>query len=354
MPNLPVGTVTLLFTDIQGSSDHWTEHAASFHPVLEEHNGLLREVASRWNGCEVDTAGDSFFLGFARATDAVQFAVEAQLALACHNWSSFHPAVNEVQVRMGMHTGEPLIGTHPNGRSGYFGPEVNRAARVGSAGSGGQVLLSSSTHALVRNPLSPKIRFLDLGKHRLKGVGEETLFQALAAGLPESFPLLKSLDIVPHNLPLQPTPFIGREGELKELRELLSKSRLLTLTGPGGTGKTRLCLQIAEENIDSFRDGCWFVPLEAITDPSLVPSTLAAALGVREARGEPLLETVKDYLRDKEMLLLLDNFEQVTRAAVVVSEILSNCPRVKVLVTTRRLLNIRGEQEYPVPPLRSP
>jgi len=253
---------------------------------------------------------------------------------------------------MALHTGSA------DERGGdYFGPPLNRVARLLSAGHGGQVLLSSATQELVRDALPEGTKLRDLGKRRLKDLFRpERVFQAVTPGIPSSFPPLKTLDARINNLPAQPTPLVGRERELREVCGLLSEKevRLLTLTGPGGIGKTRLGLQVAAELLNEFEDGVFFVALAPITDPALVASAIAEALGVVEAGDQPLEEGLKGYLHGKELLLLLDNFEQVLGGAPLVGELLSACPKLKVLATSRSVLKVYGEQEYPVPPLELP
>lgn len=354
MPELPTGTVTLVFTDIQGSSDLWEKHRAAFQPVLAEHNRLMRAAAARWNGYEVKTEGDAFFLSFARASDAVQFAVEAQRSLHGCEWGRFLPGLESVRVRIGMHAGEPLVDRHPDGTPDYFGPVVNRAARVGAAPHGGQVIISAAVHSLCRADLPAEVGFRDLGEHPLKGVGNERLWQVCHADLPAEFPPLRSQASLGVRLPVPSTPFVGRDRELRQARDLLAGTRLLTLTGPGGTGKTRLGLALATEVQEQFADGAAFVELAAIRDPSLVPSTVAQALGLREAEGGDVLHTLKHSLRERAFLLVLDNFEQVTAAASLVAELVGACPRLKVIVSSRVPLRVHGEQELPVPPLALP
>ena len=224
-----------------------------------------------------------------------------------------------------------------------------------SAAYGGQILLSEATEALLRDPLPQGITLRDLGEHRLKDFERgEHIFQVVAQDLPAEFPPLKSLDVSPNNLPVQLTSFIGRSKEIGEVKQLLSKERLLTLTGPGGSGKTRLALQAAAEMIEHFQDGVFFVALAPITDPGLVASTIAQSLGIPETSGRSIVDSLKDYLKTKSLLLLLDNFEQVISAAPLVAELLVACSELKILVTSREGLRISGEREYPVPPLALP
>ncbi|RYG60307.1 adenylate/guanylate cyclase domain-containing protein [bacterium] len=211
MPVFPSGSVTLVFTDIEGSSALWEAHNKAFSPVLEAHNRIMRAAAAKWNGFEVKTEGDAFFLVFSEAADAVNFAVSAQLSLVSHDWSSVLSELNDLRVRIGMHTGEPILSAHPDGTADYFGPVVNRAARVGGAGYGGQILVSDATKAAAE---PGDVTFENLGRHRLKGVGEETLWQVVCDGIPDRFPALKTLARANHNLPTSQTPFIGREAEI--------------------------------------------------------------------------------------------------------------------------------------------
>jgi predicted ATPase/Tfp pilus assembly protein PilF len=255
-------------------------------------------------------------------------------------------------VRMALHTGST------EERDGdYFGPPVNRVARLLSAAHGAQVLLSLTTQELVRDQLPEEVSLMDLGEHRLKDLFRpERVFQLMASGLPSEFPPLRTLEAKLNNLPLQPTPLVGREREVEEIAQRLrsEEARLLTLTGPGGTGKTRLALQAGADLLDEFDDGVFFVSLATITDAKLVPPTIARPLGVKESAEQPLMETLKSYLHSKHLLLILDNFEQVLEGTPVVGELVGACPRLKVLATSRTSLRLYGEQEYPVPPLALP
>ncbi len=348
MHDLPTGTVTFLFTDIEGSTRLLQQLGDRYARVLEECRRLLRVAFQEWNGHEVDTQGDAFFVAFARATDAVSAAVDGLHALVIHPW----PENVEVRVRMGLHTGEPQLSSE-----GYVGIDVHHAARVMSAGHGGQVLLSQTTRDLVEHQLPDGVSLRDLGEHRLKDLQRPVhLFQLVIAGLPSHFPSLKSLDAYPNNLPVQPTSLIGREWEVASLVELLRRVdiRLVTLTGPGGTGKTRLALQVAAELSDLEWRGIYFVDLAPVSDSTQVIPTIASTLGLREERSRSPLECLKEEIDQNRLLLLLDNFEQVLDAAVRVSELLVACPQLKIMVTSRAVLRVRAEREFAVPTLRLP
>jgi predicted ATPase/class 3 adenylate cyclase len=344
-----MGTVTLLFTDIEGSTRLLQRLGdEQYSGLLVECRSLLRTAFERYGGYEVDTQGDAFFVAFARAANALAAVIASQRALTSHLW----PEGINVRVRMGLHTGEPQQSTE-----GYVGLDVHRAARIMSAGHGGQVLLSQTTRDLVEQNLPNEVSLQDLGAHRLKDLASPShLFQLVISGLPAEFPPLKTLDAHPNNLPIQPTSLIGREKEVAIVRHLLQREdvRLLSLTGPGGTGKTRLGLQVAAELSDIFAHGVFFVNLASIGDPALVVPTIAKTLEVLEITDQSLYDLLKIYLRDKQLLLLLDNFEQVATAAVQVADLLAVCPKLKVLVTSRMVLHVQAEHEFAVPPLEVP
>jgi predicted ATPase/class 3 adenylate cyclase len=346
MAELPTGTVTFLFTDIEGSTRLLQELGGRYPAVRDDHAAIIRQAIADAGGVEVSTEGDSFFAVFTTPAGAVRATVSAQRALAEHPW----PPGASVRVRMGLHTGEGVTGGED-----YVGIDVNRAARIADAAHGGQVLVSGATHGLVEHDLPEGASFRDLGKHRLRDIAHpEHLYDVVIEGLPADFLPPRTLDARPNNLPLQLTSFVGREREIAEVRRLLSRTRLLTLTGVGGTGKSRLALQVAAEVLPEYRDGVFFVDLSPVHDPALVPSAVATALGVPVSPGQPVLETVKDRLHDNQLLLLMDNFEQVVDASPIVEELLLAAPMLKVMVTSRVVLSLRGEQEYVVPPLEPP
>jgi predicted ATPase/class 3 adenylate cyclase len=345
MADLPTGTVTFLFTDIEGSTRLLQAVGERWRPILEEHNRLLREAIREAEGVDVQTEGDSFFAVFRSAPAAVAAAAAAQRALAEHPW----PPDATVRVRMGMHTGAGTVGGDD-----YVGLDVHRAARIGAAGHGGQVLISSATAELARSALPVGVGLHDLGEHRLKDLARpERIYQLTIDGLPGEFPHIRSLE-TPTNLPTQRTSFVGREREVAGVKDLLRGPGLLTLTGAGGSGKTRLAVQAARELLHAYPDGVFFVDLAPITDPRLVPSSIADAIGVKAEGPRPVLDTLRDQLRDREMLLVLDNFEQVVEAASVASDLLDAAPRMRILITSREPLHVAGEQELAVPPMALP
>jgi predicted ATPase/class 3 adenylate cyclase len=348
MASPPTGTLTFLFTDIEGSTKLWERDSSVMQVALARHDEILRSAIEERGGYVFKTVGDAFCAAFLTAPDALETALQTQRRLLSTEWEHIGP----LRVRMALHTGAA------DERDGdYFGPPLNRVARLLSAGHGGQVLLSLPTQELVRDQLPAGTSLRDLGEVRLKDLFRpERVFQLVLPDLPSEFPPLRTLDAYRNNLPLQPTPLIGREKEVAEVRERLSRPevRLLTLTGAGGTGKTRLGLQTATELTEHFEEGVFFVSLAAISDPQLVVGAVAGTLGVKEAGGQPLLESLEDYLDEKHILLMLDNFEQVLEAAPMVTELLSAAPNLKVLVTSRIPLRLYGEHEYSVPPLALP
>jgi predicted ATPase/class 3 adenylate cyclase/Flp pilus assembly protein TadD len=350
MSSLPTGTVTFLFTDIEGSTRLWESSPQAMQIALARHDQILRNAVEERGGYVFKTVGDAFCCTFRIASDALETSLFAQrMLLSKEGWPE---ETGPLRVRMALHAG-----TTEERDGDYFGPPLNRVARLLSAGHGGQVLLSLTTQKLVRDHVPPDVELWDLGEHRLKDLlRPERVFQLVAPGLPSDFPPLRALEAKLNNLPLQPTPLVGREREVEEIvgRLRSEEVRLLTLTGPGGTGKTRLALQVGADLLEEFDDGVFFVSLATITDPELVPSSIAGPLRVRESAEQPLMETIKSYLQHKHLLLFLDNFEQVLKGALVVGNLVGACPKLKVLATSRIPLRLYGEQEFPVPPLALP
>jgi predicted ATPase/class 3 adenylate cyclase len=346
-PEPPSGTVTFLFTDIEGSTRLLQELGEQYAGVLAEQRRLVREAIHEWGGREIDTAGDAFFVAFDRARQAVAAAVATQCRLAVHHW----PRGLAVRLRMGLHTGEPTLGG-----GSYVGIDVHRAARICAAAHGGQLLLSQTTADIVQHALPEGVTLRDLGRHQLRDLQHaERLFQVVFPDLPSDFPTLRTAAGRPNNLPAQPDTLVGREAELEQVRRLLrGPARLVTLSGPGGSGKTRLALEVGASLLEAFEDGVFFVPLAAVLDPSLVAARIATALGVRENPTRSALEGLLESLRAKELLLLLDNFEQIVAAAPTVSDLLAACARLRILVTSRSVLRVAGEHEFAVPPLELP
>ena len=343
MSQLPSGTVTFLFTDIEGSTQLWEQHPDAMRSALAKHDSILKGAVESNHGQIIKTTGDGVNAVFVTAIDALHASIAAQ-----HN---FLKPLDEVQinVRMGLHTGEAEL------RDGdYYGGTLNRAARIMSAGNGGQILLSEVTAQLAREQLPDGTSLLDMGEHHLKGLFlPERIFQLIVPDLPHEFPPLHSIPITLNNLPPQLTSFIGRERELAEAQKKLTSAKLLSLIGPGGTGKTRLALRIAREQIANFRDGVWLVELAPISDPAFIIPAIASVFELREIQNIPLIEILLDYLRAKEMLLMLDNCEHLIEAsAQITDQILHVCPNLKIIASSREALGIEGETVYRVPPLK--
>ena len=311
------------------------------------HHELLREAFRSNEGRELRTEGDSFFCVFASALDACHAAAAAQQSFAEHRW----PEGGALRVRIGLHTGEaPLMGDE------YIGLDVHHAARIAGAAYGGQVLVSEATQALVAGRLPERLQLRDLGLHRLRDLaGTEHLYQLLVEGVPDVFPALRTLDGTPNNLPTQLTSFVGRSEMVARAKRLVETSRLLTLTGPGGIGKTRLSLQVAAETFDQFPDGVYFIALSAVRDPEVIPSVIAQAIGIPMTGNRLPLDMVIEHLRNRKTLLVIDNFEQLLpEAAGFPSTLLQASPNLKVIVSSRAPLRAYGEHEFPVEPLLIP
>ncbi len=347
----PAGDVTLMFTDIQGSTRNWDTYRERFHEALQHHNALIRQAIVAHSGYEVKTIGDSFMVAFSDPLAAARCALDIQLAIEAEPFAE----IGGMRVRVGLHTDtlEPIGGD-------YLGSPVNRAFRIESAAHGGMILLSETTAQRVEALLPPGAHLVNLGLHRLKDLGApQRIFQLSHDDLPpRDYPPIRTLESLAHNFPGQLTSFVGREREIEELTEMLTvrKSRLITLTGPGGTGKTRLSLQVAADLLEHYPDGIWMVELGNIFDAREVPTAVALALSkeLPIASDADARAQVFAFLAHRQSLLVLDNFEQVIDAARFVSDLLRTCPNVVCLVTSRQLLQISGEQEFPVSPLMLP
>ena len=339
--------VTFLFTDIEGSTRLAQQYRDTWEVVRKRHHAILREAMESHHGHIFQVVGDGFCAAFPTPKDSLNAAIDAQRKLQTENWDK-----SPIKVRMGIHTGEAEL--QDNEYHGYL--TLSLVQRLMSAGHGGQILLSHPTENLLRGQLPKNIDLRDLGEYKFKDVFKPVrVFQVIAPDLQTEFPALRALDVFPHNLPIQLTSFIGRESEMAEAKQLLANTRLLTLTGPGGTGKTRLSLQIAQEVLPEFTNGVWLVELAPITDAKFMVQTAVAVFGITAERDRPALETLKDYLRAKSLLLILDNCEHLVEDCARFAEtILQAAPNVKILATSREALGIRGEQIYHVPPLSTP
>jgi predicted ATPase/class 3 adenylate cyclase len=346
--NLPSGTVTFLFTDIEGSTKLAQQYPNEIPRLFARHNEILNQVIDTCHGFVFQIVGDSFAAAFHSASDALNAALAAQRLLHDEEWS---PA--PIKVRMGIHTGTAQINDE-NLYSGYATLALTQ--RIMSAGYGGQVLISGATRELVRDMLPKDAELLDLGEKRLKDLlHPEHLYQLNISGFPSTFPRLKTLDSFPNNLPAQLTTFIGREHEITEVKQELESHRLVTLTGSGGTGKTRLSLQVAVGLLEEFEHGVWFVELAPLTDPDLIPQTILSTIGLREQPGKMPIEILKEYLHEKSILLVLDNCEHLIEASAKLSNTLLNAaPKLKIMASSREALGIKGEASYPVPSLSLP
>jgi predicted ATPase/DNA-binding SARP family transcriptional activator len=345
-PILPSGTVTFLLTDVEGSTRRWDRNPAAMRLAMEAHDEILGRLITAHGGMQVESGreGDSILATFTRASDAVACGVAMQLELGAQEW----PEGADVHIRVAINSGEAEL------RSGhYYGPAVYRCARLLATGHGDQVLLTQATRDLVVDAMPEGVGLRELGSHVLRNLERpEVVFQVFAGGLRAEFPPLKSVDPRRHNLPVSPNSFVGRAGELAQIKERLAANRMLTLVGSGGTGKTRLALRAATDLIDGFRDGVWLVELASLTRPELVAQTAAEAIGVREEGGRPILKTLCEWLRDKNLLLVLDNCEHLVPAVVSLADrLLRECPDVRLLATSRAALRVNGEAITRVGPL---
>jgi predicted ATPase/class 3 adenylate cyclase len=341
---LPTGTVTFLFSDMEGSTRLVRDLGpATFADLLEQHNEILRTAFAAHDGVERGTQGDSFLVMFPEAPAALAAAAAAQRAMADADWPEGAP----VRVRMGLHTGVARLGGDD-----YVGLDVHRAARIAALGHGGQVLVSDATRALTANDLPAGVTVRSLGSHLLRDLERpEPLHQLVIEGLPSDFPALSAADAVAGNLPSRLTTFVGREHELETLQRLVGESPLVTITGPGGTGKTRLAIELARGIAPAYRDGAWLVRLEGVEDPGLVLDTIAATFGLVDSRGTSVIERLHGFLSDRSIFVVLDNFEHLMPAASAVNEFLEAGPGLRVVVTSRAPLRLGLEQEFPLSPL---
>jgi predicted ATPase/class 3 adenylate cyclase len=353
MSALPTGTVTFLFTDIEGSTRLWQQHPEPMKQALLRHHALLQQSIESSNGYVFQIVGDAFCAAFHTAAGGVAAALAAQRALAAEPWGETGP----IRVRMALHTGTADLhaGEHKAGEY-MSGLTLSHTARLLSVAHGGQILVSNATQELVRNDLPSLVELRNLGLHRLRDLTRaEHIYQVVAQRLPDRFPALRSLEVVPNNLPRQLTTFIGREREIAEAKRLLAETHLLTITGPGGSGKTRLSLEIGARLLSEYPDGVWLVEFAHLADPARVPQVLATALSVREEADRPLLVTLVDHLRPKRVLLLLDNCEHLIDACAGLADtLLRGCPEVKILPSSREALGLTGEVVFRVPPLSLP
>lgn len=342
----PSGKVTFLFTDIEGSTKLWEQHPQAMDAALKRHDALMHQAMDVFNGYVFKTVGDAFCVAFASATDALQAALQAQKLFEQEDWEAV-----PMKVRMGLHSGEA------NERDGdYFGPPLNRTARLMGIGHGGQVLVSHTTQKILDTASLNGIGLKDLGHHRLKDLSQsEQVFQLMHPDLPQDFPDLNSLSHLANNLPAQTTRLIGRESDIEQVSQRLSASRLVTLTGIGGTGKTRLALQVGADSIERFADGVWLVELASVSSFDHVLQAIAQTLGVSESGEASIQDALKQALKTKHLLLILDNCEQVLAAcSQIVNELLQACPELYILATSRERLDVPGETIWTVTPLPLP
>jgi predicted ATPase/class 3 adenylate cyclase/tetratricopeptide (TPR) repeat protein len=350
--NFPSGTVTFLFTDIEGSTRLAQSHHAQWETLRNRHHAIMNQAMQANNGHIFQIVGDEFCVAFHTAADAVRAAAEAQRKLYAEAWE---PA--PLKVRMGIHSGTALAGEVVDRSGGYTGyTALARASRLMSAGYGGQVLISLATEVLVRDELPEDVSLRDLGEQRLKDlIRPEHIYQLVIPNLPSDFPPIRTLESYRHNLPMQMTTFIGREKEMIEIKQAIHDHRLVTLTGAGGTGKTRLALQVAADLLDQFSDGVWFVELALIVDPELIPQTILTATEVQIQQGRSALDSLIDFLGEKTSLVVLDNCEHLIEACTKLADtLLHSAPNLKILASSREALGVKGEQAWHVPSLSTP
>jgi predicted ATPase/class 3 adenylate cyclase len=342
----PSGTVTFLFTDIEGSTKLWQDYPGQMQTNQARHDALLRAALERNEGYVFKTVGDAFCVAFPTALQGVKAAIESQKSLAQEDWGA-----TPIKVRMGLHTGEAELSGQDY--RGYL--TLSLVQRVMSAGHGGQILLSNAAGASVRDQIPETVMLRDMGEHQLKGLlAPEQLWQLVVPGLVQIFPPLQTLSNIPNNLPAMLNRFVGRVHELQEVKRRLAQTRMLTLLGPGGTGKTRLALQAATDLLPDYEDRIYLIDLAPSRDADSALSAIARTIGLQEKSDKSLLDDLKNQIKQRKMLLLLDNFEQVTIAASPMAELLRDCPELKMLVTSREALHLRGENVYPIPPLTLP
>ena len=348
MADLPSGTVTFLYTDIEGSTELWERHPEEMQVALARHDAILESAIDSRGGMIFARTGDGMVAAFASARDAVAAAVTAQQGLEKEPWPK---PLGSVRARMGLHTGE---GTLVEGQ--YLNQPINRCARLMAIGHGGQVLVSAMTEPLVRGALPHDAGLADLGEHRLRDLSEPLrVFEVRHRELPSEFPPLRSLDAFPGNLPVQISSFIGRQVELDRVRTALQSARQVTLTGVGGVGKTRLALQVAAEVLPQFKDGAWLVELGAVRDTEGVPNAFAAVFGVTSRSGQSVADALVDFLRAKELLVVVDNCEHLLDAVAGLVDALERiCHRIVILSTSREGLATEGERIVALPSLHSP
>jgi predicted ATPase/class 3 adenylate cyclase len=343
----PSGTITFAFTDIAGSAQRWERERSAMEEAVRRHDAIVRGAVIAHNGYVFKALGDAFCIAFARPEEAVAAMLDVQRALQAEDFS----AVDGLRIRAAIHTG-----TADERDGDYFGPAVNRAARLLAIGHGGQVLVSGVTTDLVQGALPARSSLRDLGEHRLKDLTHpEQVYQLAADGLDATFPPLRSLGALPNNLPLQLTSFVGREDEVAEIVALLDQTRLLTLVGTGGVGKTRTALQVAADVLDGSGDGVWFIDLAPLRDPAFIAPEISTALGLAAAPGKPAIDVVIGHLKSRRMLLIIDNCEHLVEgAAGIIDAILRACPRVSIVATSREGLNVQGERVHRMPSLGVP